>query len=163
MTDDPVGATLDNDLSVSSSQGTGVILAENAHRPDANSKADDSDIIGDASAFDDKLVPDGWKTSYLGAAYAARVSALSLNENLVWVVVRPNGSKADVTLEPATTAIPLESSVTLSGGSGGRITGIHAPNGADMKRRTSAIVRITRSSQTGKRWTTRLAIRSATT
>ena len=40
------------------------------------------DIIGDASAFDDKLVPDGWKTSYLGASYAARVSALSLNENL---------------------------------------------------------------------------------
>ncbi|HEX8942165.1 MAG TPA: D-alanyl-D-alanine carboxypeptidase, partial [Gemmatimonadaceae bacterium] len=35
------------------------------------------DIIGDATAFDDKLVPDGWKTSYLGASYAARVSALS--------------------------------------------------------------------------------------
>jgi len=34
------------------------------------------DIIGDATAFDDKLVPDGWKTSYLGASYAARVSAL---------------------------------------------------------------------------------------
>jgi serine-type D-Ala-D-Ala carboxypeptidase/endopeptidase (penicillin-binding protein 4) len=45
------------------------------------------DIIGDATAFDDKLIPDGWKSSYLGASYAARVSALSLNENLVWVVV----------------------------------------------------------------------------
>jgi len=56
------------------------------------------DIIGDATAFDDKLVPDGWKTSYLGAAYAAKVSALSLNENLVWVVVKPEGSKASVTL-----------------------------------------------------------------
>ena len=46
---------------------------------------------------------------------------------------------------------------------GGSITGIHAPKGADMKRRTSAIVRRTRSSQTGKRWTTCLATRSATT
>ena len=44
------------------------------------------DLVYDASAFDDQKVPDGWKTTYLGAAYAARVSALSLNENLVWVV-----------------------------------------------------------------------------
>ena len=52
------------------------------------------DIVGDATAFDEKLIPDGWKTSYLGASYAARVSALSLNENLVWVVVQPNGNSA---------------------------------------------------------------------
>src|SRR6185436_12209054 len=71
------------------------------------------DVIGDASAFDDKLIPDGWKTSYLGAAYAARVSALSLAENLVWVAVRPEGSRAVVTLEPATTTIPVESSVRV--------------------------------------------------
>jgi D-alanyl-D-alanine carboxypeptidase/D-alanyl-D-alanine-endopeptidase (penicillin-binding protein 4) len=51
------------------------------------------DIIGDATAFDDKLVPDGWKTSYLGASYAARVSALSLNENLIWVVAKPQGNR----------------------------------------------------------------------
>lgn len=80
------------------------------------------DLIGDASAFDDKLIPDGWKTSYLGAAYAARVSALSLNENLVWVVVTPGGGRATVTLEPATTTIPVEGSVSLSGGTGGRIS-----------------------------------------
>src|SRR4029078_2125688 len=59
----------------------------------------DGDIVGDATAFDDQLVPDGWKTSYLGASYAARVSALSLNENLVWVVVKPEGTKRTVTLE----------------------------------------------------------------
>ena len=80
------------------------------------------DIVGDASAFDDKLVPDGWKSSYLGAAYAARVSALSLNENLVWVVVKPDGNKAVVTLEPPTTTIPIAASVSVSGGSGGRIS-----------------------------------------
>jgi serine-type D-Ala-D-Ala carboxypeptidase/endopeptidase (penicillin-binding protein 4) len=87
------------------------------------------DIIGDATAFDDKLVPDGWKTSYLGASYAARVSALSLNENLVWVVARPDGNKASVTLDPATTAIPVESSVSLVNGSGGRISASRRPDG----------------------------------
>ena len=87
------------------------------------------DIIGDATAFDDKLVPDGWKTSYLGASYAARVSALSLNENLIWVVAKPEGSKASVTLDPATTAIPIDGSVGLVGGSGGRIAASRRPDG----------------------------------
>ena len=85
------------------------------------------DIIGDASAFDDKLIPDGWKTTYLGAAYAARVSALSLNENLVWVVVEPNGGKAAVSLDPATTTIPIDGGVSVVGGTGGRISALHRP------------------------------------
>ena len=87
------------------------------------------DIVGDATAFDDKLVPDGWKTSYLGASYAARVSALSLNENLIWVVARPDGNKASVTLDPATTAIPIEGSVSLVNGTGGRIAASRRPDG----------------------------------
>lgn len=41
------------------------------------------DLVYDASIFDDRRIPEGWKTSYLGASYAARVSPLSLNENLV--------------------------------------------------------------------------------
>jgi len=92
------------------------------------------DIVGDASAFDDKLVPDGWKTSYLGASYAARVSALSLNENLVWVAVQPNGNKAQVTLEPASTAIPVESSVSVTGGTGGRISASRRADGTIVVR-----------------------------
>ncbi|HEY4129757.1 MAG TPA: D-alanyl-D-alanine carboxypeptidase/D-alanyl-D-alanine-endopeptidase, partial [Gemmatimonadaceae bacterium] len=88
------------------------------------------DIVGDATAFDDKLVPDGWKTSYLGASYAARVSALSLNENLVWVVVAPGSNgKAQVTLEPASTALPVENNVSLSGGSGGRVSASRRADG----------------------------------
>jgi D-alanyl-D-alanine carboxypeptidase/D-alanyl-D-alanine-endopeptidase (penicillin-binding protein 4) len=88
------------------------------------------DIVGDAGAFDDKLVPDGWKPSYLGAAYAAKVSALSLNENLVWVVVKPDGNKASVTLEPATTTIPIDASVSVVGGSGGHISASRRADGA---------------------------------
>ena len=79
------------------------------------------DLVYDATAFDDQLIPDGWKTKYLGAAYAARVSALSLNENVVWVVVTPQNGKAVVTLDPASTTMPVKSSVRLTGGRGGRI------------------------------------------
>ncbi len=92
------------------------------------------DLIGDPTAFDEKLVPDGWKTSYLGAAYAARVSALSLNENLVWVVVQPNGGKAQVTLDPATTTIPVQNNVTLAGGTGGRISAARRSDGTIVVR-----------------------------
>jgi D-alanyl-D-alanine carboxypeptidase/D-alanyl-D-alanine-endopeptidase (penicillin-binding protein 4) len=87
------------------------------------------DLVYDATAFDDKRIPDGWKTTYLGAAYAARVSALSLNENIVWVVVQPAGKGAQVTLEPVTTTIPLRSNVRLVGGRGGRISARRAADG----------------------------------
>jgi D-alanyl-D-alanine carboxypeptidase/D-alanyl-D-alanine-endopeptidase (penicillin-binding protein 4) len=79
------------------------------------------DLVYDASAFDDQKIPDGWKTKYLGAAYAARVSALSLNENVLWVVVRPEGGAAKVELEPTTSSVPLTSNVRLTRGRGGRI------------------------------------------
>jgi len=87
------------------------------------------DLIYDATAFDDRRIPEGWKTTYLGAAYAARVSALSLNENLVWVVVSPAGKVAQVTLEPVTTTIPLRSKVRIVGGAGGRISARRANDG----------------------------------
>jgi serine-type D-Ala-D-Ala carboxypeptidase/endopeptidase (penicillin-binding protein 4) len=87
------------------------------------------DLVYDATAFDDRRIPEGWKTTYLGAAYAARVSALSLNENIVWVVVQPAGKGASVTLEPVTTTIPLRSKVRLVGGRGGRISARRAADG----------------------------------
>jgi serine-type D-Ala-D-Ala carboxypeptidase/endopeptidase (penicillin-binding protein 4) len=87
------------------------------------------DLVYDATAFDDKRIPDGWKSTYLGAAYAARVSALSLNENIVWVVVQPAGKQAAVTLEPMTTTIPVRSKVRLVRGRGGRIVARRAADG----------------------------------
>src|SRR5436305_6443466 len=70
-------------------------------------------IIGDASGFDDQNIPEGWLSRYLQASYAARVSALSLNENLVAVAVSATtpGKPANVTLEPSTSAIPLVANV----------------------------------------------------
>jgi D-alanyl-D-alanine carboxypeptidase/D-alanyl-D-alanine-endopeptidase (penicillin-binding protein 4) len=94
------------------------------------------DIIGDATLFDSRTIPDGWKRSYLGAAYAARVSALSLNENLVWVAVRANGNTAEVNLEPATTTIPVKSTVRVIAGKGGRITAVRQSDGSILVRGT---------------------------
>jgi D-alanyl-D-alanine carboxypeptidase/D-alanyl-D-alanine-endopeptidase (penicillin-binding protein 4) len=79
------------------------------------------DVIADESAFETERIPVGWKSSYLMSAYAAPVSALSLNENLVWIVARPQNGQAVVELDPASTALPITSSVRLVGGSGGRI------------------------------------------
>src|SRR5207253_4963779 len=80
-------------------------------------------IIGDATGFDDQKVPEGWLTRYLQAGYAARVSALSLNENLVAVAVTPTsaGQPANVTLEPSTSAIRVVANVRTVAGGGARL------------------------------------------
>ncbi len=87
------------------------------------------DLVADASAFEDRLIPEGWQSRYLGAAYAARVSALSLNENLVWVVVTPSAGGAQVTLEPASSTMPIVNSVRVVGGSGGSISAFRGTDG----------------------------------
>jgi D-alanyl-D-alanine carboxypeptidase/D-alanyl-D-alanine-endopeptidase (penicillin-binding protein 4) len=75
-------------------------------------------IVGDASGFDDERIPQGWLARNLQASYSARVSALSLNENLVAVAVSPTspGKPAYVYLEPSSSGILLAGSVrTVSG------------------------------------------------
>ena len=78
-------------------------------------------IVADESAFDAERIPHGWKSSYLMSAYAAPVSALSLNENVVWIVARAENGTAVVEVDPPSTAIPVTSSVRVVGGSGGRV------------------------------------------
>jgi len=71
------------------------------------------DIIGDASAFETQRVPDGWRTRYLQASYAARVSALSFNENLAHITVRPSARGAVVAFGQALSGLSLKSTVTV--------------------------------------------------
>ncbi len=80
------------------------------------------DLVADASAFDDQAIPDGWKRRYLSAAYAAPVSALSLNENVLWIAVEPGRNGASVALQPATTSFTVVNRVTQRGGTGGAVT-----------------------------------------
>jgi serine-type D-Ala-D-Ala carboxypeptidase/endopeptidase (penicillin-binding protein 4) len=91
----------------------------------------DGSVIGDASAFDEEAYPAGWLDRYRGAGYAARVSPLSLNDNIVWVTVAPasrSGQPARVWLEPATTTIRLQGSVNTVAGRG---TAVRANNSLD--------------------------------
>jgi D-alanyl-D-alanine carboxypeptidase/D-alanyl-D-alanine-endopeptidase (penicillin-binding protein 4) len=74
-------------------------------------------ILGDASGYDDSKVPDGWRRRYLYASYAARVSALSFNENQVTVLVRPDGKRAAVGFNPPILGIELTNKVTIVAGS----------------------------------------------
>jgi D-alanyl-D-alanine carboxypeptidase/D-alanyl-D-alanine-endopeptidase (penicillin-binding protein 4) len=76
------------------------------------------DVVGDATAFDSRTIPEGWLTRYLQSGYAARVSGLSLNENLIWVTIAPGGAR----LEPATSAIRLVSNVQTVAGGGARLS-----------------------------------------
>jgi serine-type D-Ala-D-Ala carboxypeptidase/endopeptidase (penicillin-binding protein 4) len=82
------------------------------------------DVIGDATLFESRTIPEGWLDRYLGAAYAARVSALSLNENVVWVAVTPtsSGNSATVVLEPSSSAIPVSGRVRTTGGRGASVS-----------------------------------------
>ncbi len=71
------------------------------------------DIIGDASAFDGERVPAGWRTRYLQSSYAARVSALSFNENLAHITVRPSTRGAVIAFGQQVSGLLLRSTVTV--------------------------------------------------
>lgn len=90
------------------------------------------DLVADESIFDSQRIPAGWKSTYLMSAYAAPVSALSLNENVVWIVARPEGGRAVVELDPPSSTIPVTSTVRLVRGSGGRIVARRDGNGISV-------------------------------
>ena len=95
------------------------------------------DVIGDDSAFEPQRIPNGWLSRYLQSAYAAPVSSLSLNENVVWVAAYPGSGKgpARVVLEPSTTAFPLTSTVrTVPGSSGGKVSVVRTREGQIVAR-----------------------------
>ena len=69
----------------------------------------EGNIILDDSYFTEERLPVGWAWHYLDARYAAEVSALSLNRNVVNVHIestRP-GQPANVTIEPTTRYVKL--------------------------------------------------------
>jgi D-alanyl-D-alanine carboxypeptidase/D-alanyl-D-alanine-endopeptidase (penicillin-binding protein 4) len=78
------------------------------------------DLVADASAFEAKRVPDGWLSRYLEAGYAARVSALSMNENLATVVITPHANgRPTVSLDPPSSTVPVINNARTVAGSKG--------------------------------------------
>jgi D-alanyl-D-alanine carboxypeptidase/D-alanyl-D-alanine-endopeptidase (penicillin-binding protein 4) len=100
---------------------------------DAGIRRISGDIVGDASAFEERAVPEGWRSRYLGASYAARVSALSYNENLLRVSVKPAGKAAAITFEPALSGIAVVNGVKVVAGRGGRISIIQREHGLEVR------------------------------
>ena len=100
---------------------------------EAGVKRVSGDIVGDATAFEDRMVPEGWRTRYLGAHYAARVSALSYNENLLTVRVKPAGKGVAITFEPALSGIPVVNGVKLVAGRGARIGVKQTDSGIEVR------------------------------
>ncbi len=97
----------------------------------AGIKKVEGDLVGDASAFDGQRIPDGWLNRYLNASYAARVSALSLNENLLHVAITPTRSQraATVTLRPGLSGIAISNQTRTRAGRGSRLTVSRTSNG----------------------------------
>jgi serine-type D-Ala-D-Ala carboxypeptidase/endopeptidase (penicillin-binding protein 4) len=76
----------------------------------------DGRIVGDDNAFDDDALGEGWAWDDLWAGYAAPMSALQFNENIVSIVVRTPGAPGDaaeVSIEPGGAAAPRETRVTI--------------------------------------------------
>jgi D-alanyl-D-alanine carboxypeptidase/D-alanyl-D-alanine-endopeptidase (penicillin-binding protein 4) len=59
------------------------------------------DIIGDDSYFDSKNTVSGWTATHLKSLYGAPVNALSINNNVVWIQVRPTQYKKPVSIDIA--------------------------------------------------------------
>ncbi len=85
------------------------------------------DLIADESAFEAQRIPLGWPTRYLGASYAPRVSALSMNENAALVYVTPDGARATLSLVPPSTTMRVVNEVRAVAGRRSRIA-VSTPN-----------------------------------
>lgn len=78
------------------------------------------DVVGDASYFGETSAGRGWKESYMNTWYAAPASALSFNENIVTLFIRPGeapGWRPRIQLVPGGQGIAIvNQATTVSGG-----------------------------------------------
>ncbi|MFN8581340.1 MAG: D-alanyl-D-alanine carboxypeptidase/D-alanyl-D-alanine-endopeptidase [Gemmatimonadaceae bacterium] len=89
-------------------------------------------LVGDATAFEPKLVPDGWSRHNIETSYGQRVSALSLNENLLHVAIAPGAGKAAarISLVPGILGYTvLNQTRTVPGSRKARLTVSRRPDG----------------------------------
>jgi len=85
-------------------------------------KVVDGDIVGDDSYFAFERYPDGWSSDDLMWEYGAPVSALTLNDNVVFVNILPGssvGDKAFLRLDPDTTYYEIDNRITTTAAASG--------------------------------------------
>jgi D-alanyl-D-alanine carboxypeptidase/D-alanyl-D-alanine-endopeptidase (penicillin-binding protein 4) len=84
-------------------------------------------LIGDASYFDDELAAPGWEIGNLLWWYGARANALSFNDNVVTMEIRPGpsvGAPVEVSFYPRTDGLRVANRAATSGRRGARSIGI---------------------------------------
>ncbi len=82
-------------------------------------------LIGDASYFDDQLVAPGWEPGNLLWWYGARSNALSFNDNVVTMEIRPGDAVGDpVPFHPHADGLRVANRAETSSRRGGRSIGI---------------------------------------
>ena len=84
-------------------------------------------LIGDASYFDDQLAASGWEPGNLLWWYGARANALSFNDNVVTMEIRPGasvGDPAQVSFHPHADGVRVANRARTSSRRGGRSIGI---------------------------------------
>jgi serine-type D-Ala-D-Ala carboxypeptidase/endopeptidase (penicillin-binding protein 4) len=74
-------------------------------------------IIGDDSYFDSKTSVKTWTASELRSAYGSPITALSINNNIIWVSVHPTKLKqaVSVSLDPGTSYFQVRNLATTGG------------------------------------------------
>ncbi len=71
----------------------------------------EGNIIGDCSAFDEEFYGEGWEYNDLSYWYAAPISGLSYNENVVYIKVTPGASSGvppETAVDPPTQFVEIE-------------------------------------------------------
>jgi PBP4 family serine-type D-alanyl-D-alanine carboxypeptidase len=84
-------------------------------------------LIGDASYFDDELAAPGWEPGNLLWWYGARANALSFNDNVVTMEIRPGasvGEPAQVSFHPRADGLRVANHARTSSRRGARSIGI---------------------------------------
>ena len=82
------------------------------------------DVVGDGSYFEGSPTGAGWQTSYINAWYAAPAGALSFNENVATLRVRPAdtvGWRPEVLTVPGGAGVAVVNLATTVAGAGSRI------------------------------------------
>ncbi len=99
-------------------------------------------VVGDDRAFDAEGLGRGWAWDDLAEGYAAKVSALEYNEDLVTVVIRPGaavGAPASIDVRPGGNGLTVENAVTTSAAGGRANVDTYRLPGSGRLRVTGAV------------------------
>jgi D-alanyl-D-alanine carboxypeptidase/D-alanyl-D-alanine-endopeptidase (penicillin-binding protein 4) len=101
----------------------------------AGVKKIEGDLVGDDSFFHGPRIGSGWDWSDLQVEYGAEISALTLNSNVVRLVIKPgetSGADARISLSPATDYISVAGRIMMVAKGKTRNILLHHPLGQNM-------------------------------